>query len=814
MPRFLLQPVPLALSVSLAFGTGALWAQGAAGASVAVAPRAISIPAQPLGDALNAWARQAGAQIAVQQSLVVGRTAPAVEGNMTPREALDRLLAGSDLVADVQGGEVSIRRAQPPAGGAEVALPTVTVSATAERSATTEGSGSYTSGLTNSSTRLGLSIRETPQSVSVMTRQRMEDQGLTQLTDVVAQTAGLSIDQSGNVGSDSSTIYSRGFSVNNYMVDGVKLLETYNSIFQSQDMALYDRVEIVRGATGLMNGSGTPSAGINMVRKKPTREFQASAKVELGSWNYRRADVDVSAPLNESGSVRGRMVAAVQDAESYIDRLKEDRTVLYGVLEADLAPGTLLRGGASQQRHDATGHARGGLPAYYSDGTRTQWRHSDSAAPTWSYSKRHSTSGFVELERAFDNGWELKATASSTITDSDELVGYASGGNPVRETGAGVTIWATHWEYKPRQNVLDLAASGKFGLFGREHDLAVGATHARTKRHSPSYTNWWHDGWSSAVPNIFDWDGTYPAAPPNPSIGTHAMDERSNSAYASARLRANDAFSIILGARTTHWSRTESSHRYLTGVTSRTVRKETGEITPYVGVVLDLDDHWSAYASHTTIFAPQNQQTLDGAYLDPLNGNSNEVGIKGAFFGNRLNIGGAVYETREDNKAIAIPDAFAPDGSQAYYGASGTKSRGFEVEVAGQVRPGWELAASYARNTTRDRLGELMNTSVPKGIAKLYTAYRLASVGNGLTVGGGVRWQSDIYSDNMGPARVRYVQPAYAVVDLMARYPVTELTTLSVNLNNVLDKSYHTSVGNSYLGAPRSVRVALDVKFR
>ncbi|MGC3987448.1 MAG: TonB-dependent siderophore receptor [Pseudorhodoferax sp.] len=785
--------------------TGAL-AVLAAPQAQAQQPAQFEIAAQPLAAALGAFGRQAGAQLLFDEAEVAGRRAQAVQGLLLPREALARLLAGSGvaIASERAGGFVLKAVAPAPAEGASgAALAPVTVKAQALADGTTEGSGSYTARSTATATGLPLSIRETPQSVSVITRQRMDDQGLTQLTDVAAQTAGLVVAQGGNVGSDSSPIYARGFSVDNYMIDGVKMLESYSSIFQSQDMALYDRVEIVRGATGLMNGSGTASAAINMVRKKPTRAFQAAARVEAGSWDYYRADLDVGGPLNAAGSLRGRLVAARQDAKSYIDRLQEDRTVLYGVLEADLAPHTLLRAGLSEQRHDATGHARGGLPAYYSDGTRTHWARSDSAAPSWSYSKRHSTSGFVELDRAFDNGWELKATAMRTVTFSDELVGYASAGNPVRETGAGVGIWATHWEYEPRQNVLALQAKGSFGLFGREHDLVVGATHARTQRSSPSYTNWTHAGWSNAIDNIYTWDGSDPAAPPNPAVGTHTMDERNNSAFASVRLRATDALSLIVGARVTDWRRG----------TDTSLLRETGEVTPYAGLVVDLGEHWSAYASYTTIFQAQSQKAVDGSYLDPLMGNSRELGIKGAFFDDRLNFSAAVYETQEDNKAVAITDTFAPDGSQAYAALSGTRSRGFELELAGQLARGWEVSTSFARNQTRDRLGAPLNTNVPQSVAKLYTSYRLPDVGHGLVVGGGLRWQNRIYTDNLGPARARFVQGSYAVVDLMARYAVTPRLQVSVNLQNLFDKWYYTNTGNSYYGAPRSVRVALDLRY-
>ena len=112
------------------------------------------------------------------------------------------------------------------------------------------------------------------------------------------------------------------------------------------------------------------------------------------------------------------------------------------------------------------------------------------------------------------------------------------------------------------------------------------------------------------------------------------------------------------------------------------------------------------------------------------------------------------------------------------------------------------------------------DTSIPANTFKLFATYKLASVGNGLTLGGGVRWQSEIYSERSvfpgggaAPIPVRFTQEAYAVVDLMARYQITRNLGASVNLNNAFDKSYHMSTWNSYYGTPREVRAALDVKF-
>lgn len=817
---FALHLHPLALAVHIGFGAAFLVVPALMPAAQAQSPapeRSYDIPAGPLPATLTRFAGESGIFLSGAADLAQGLSSPGVQGRHTVQSGLAALLAGTGLETqqDAQGQYV-LRKAAAASAESDPqgsVLPAVKVSAQSDRGAPTEGTRSYTGGSGAVSTGLGLSLRETPQSVSVITRQRMVDQGLTQLTDVVNQTPGLYVSQSGNVGSDSSPIYSRGFSVDNYLIDGVKLLNSYSSIFQSQDMVLYDRAEIVRGATGLMNAAGSPGAAINLVRKRPTRAFQASARLDLGTWEYRRLEADVSTPLNASGSIRGRVVAAVQDAESYIDRFNEDRQVVFGVIEADLTPSTQVRFGASHQRHDSTGHSRGGRPAFFSDGTRTRWDRSDSAAAAWAYSERISTSYYAQIEHVLDNDWELRAGIARTITDSDELVGY-TGGTPNRATGAGMNIWATHWAYKPKQDILDLSAKGPFELFGRKHDLAAGVTLARSvQKGDPSYTNWSHAGWDGMIPNIYEWDGTVPVQPANPAVGDRDADERSYGVYASVRLRPTDALSVIAGARVSDWKRSQVSRTYATGVTTSTEREENGEVIPYAGLVVDFSEHWSAYLSYTTIFQPQNNKTVTGDYLDPLLGNSREVGIKGAFYDNRLNVGAAVYEIEEDNKPIAIPDTFAPDGSQAYVGLSGTKSRGLELEVSGELRPTWQVSASFARNMTQDRLGLRLSTNIPQNTVKLFTTVRLPQIGNGLTVGGGVRWQSEIFSDNLGPLRVRFTQPAYAVVDLLARYPITPSVTASVNLFNTFDKVYYTTTGSSYYGAPRNLRAALDVKF-
>jgi len=803
-----------ALSTTLAAGSFMPAAAQAQQATAAAETRRYDIPAGELGASLNRIAEISGRIVSVPPALVRGLGAPALAGSYTTDEAMRRVLAGSGLEPyATDGGTLSVRPA--PRREESRILGEVTVAATALGDGTTEGSGSYTAtGPTATATRLGLSSRETPQSVSVITRQQMDDQGITLLADVVRQTTGLTLTKSGGNASVDNAIYSRGFAVENFQIDGVARVNGSSlTAFLVNDMALYDRVEIVRGATGLMNGVGTPSATLNMIRKRPTAEFQGYAQATVGSWDSYRAEVDVSSALNEAGTVRGRVVAATQENGSQVDYEKERKHIFYAVVDADLGPDTLASAGVAMQEYKATGTSRTGRPLFYSDGSRTDWSRSDSAAARWAESERNNLSLFASLEHRFANDWKVKGTLTYDKSEMDNWLGYAANGYPNRATGAGSGLWAAHWIYEPEQTAFDLYASGPFSLFGREHELVIGASHSYTKDRHPRYTWWYFSGWSPSIGNIYTWDGTTPARPDNPRIGTEDQEQRIRSAYATVRLRPTDALSLILGARVTDWE-DESCSAYYSGSSSCTRRNESGQQTPYAGLTYDFHPNWSAYASYTNIFKPQTSKDTSGSYLDPLMGNAYEAGVKGEFFDKQLNIGAAVYRILQDNYAVSIPGVQTPDGSQAYRAASGTKTRGFEVEVSGRLTSQWQVSTGFSRNIVQDRNGDALNTQVPTNTFKLFSSYLLPQFGQGLTVGGGMRWQNRSWSDfTYVTGSPRVTQEAYAVVDLMAHYAFDKHTSLSVNLYNLFDKEYQAVSSSSYYGEGRNLRATLQYRF-
>ncbi|HSX70684.1 MAG TPA: TonB-dependent receptor plug domain-containing protein, partial [Pseudomonas sp.] len=234
-----------------------------------------------------------------------------------------------------------------------VTLDAVSITGEADSGLTdvTEDTQSYTSGSANTATPLKMSLRETPQSVTVVTQQRMEDQDLQTIADVVNNTTGVSLNR---YETSRGQINARGFELNSLMIDGVPTIweQPWSSgeIFGS--LAMYDRVEVVRGANGLMTGAGDPSASLNMVRKRAnSRELKGSVELSAGTWDTYGTLGDVSMALNEAGTVRARLVGETNQGDSWIDMNSNERQSYYGTMDIDLSDDTTLWFGMSRQEN-------------------------------------------------------------------------------------------------------------------------------------------------------------------------------------------------------------------------------------------------------------------------------------------------------------------------------------------------------------------------------------------------------------------------------------------------------------------------------
>jgi outer membrane receptor for ferric coprogen and ferric-rhodotorulic acid len=429
------------------------------------------IPAQPLASALKMLADQAGLQLAFSPALVQGKQARNIQGNRDVREALHDMLKSTGLQGRVEGTTLVIQPASAAAG--PTTLPQVSVVAQAERSGVTEGTGSYTTRSTAAATGLALSLKDTPQSVTVVTLQRMEDQRMQSLNDVLSNTTGIS--SSINDG-NRMTYFSRGFSITSFQYNGIPTAGTSNWYAGETelDTALYDRVEVVRGATGLLTGAGNPAASINLVRKRADSDVVAGeVTLGAGSWNNYRGTVDVSTPLTSDGRIRGRAVAVYQDSGSHVRLSNVKKQVFYGVIDADLTPSTRLSVGMDYQDNDPKGTPWGGFPLWYSDGSRATWSRSASPAPAWSYWATQTETAFATLDHRFANDWKAHVGVTHSKQSLDTKLLYLWDW-PDRATGLGMKAIGSMYDGYRAQNSVTAQMSGPVRLLGRKHELTAG----------------------------------------------------------------------------------------------------------------------------------------------------------------------------------------------------------------------------------------------------------------------------------------------------------------------------------------------------
>ena len=783
-----LKPCALALAVSLPL-SGYVQAQEIE----------IDIPAQPLGTALQEFGRQTNLQVLYSPTDVQGQNSTAVKGKLAPEQAIGALLKGTGINYGLQGNAITIS-----SSGGSSALELGATQVTANQLGTvTEGTGSYTPGTIATATRMVLTPRQTPQSISVVTRQAMDDFGLTGIDAVMRHTPGITVS---TYDSERTNYYSRGFAIQNFQYDGIPMTRNapYSAGQTLTDMAIYDRVEVLKGSTGLLTGAGGPGGTINLVRKKPTSEFKGHVELGAGSWDKYRSEIDVSGPLTETGNVRGRAVAAYQDEHSFMDHYERKTSVFYGILEFDLDEDTLLTVGADYQDNDPKGSGwSGSRPVYDSAGNPISLPRSFNNGAKWSKWEQYSRTAFATLEHTFNNGWVAKGQYNHQINGYNAPLGSVTEPNPV--TGLS-SIYGNKYTGETVSDSGDVYVTGPFSLLGREHELVVGSSISSSHwkgndYYSPTYTN--------NVIDFYNWDGNS-AEPDWGSVG-FKNDEttRQSGVYVTGRFSLMDDLHLLLGTRVANYQ-----------VTGTSDTKDTGKVIPYAGLVYDLNDNYSLYASYTEIYLPQTAyRDTRNKMLEPDEGTNYELGLKGEFYDGRLNASLAYFEVHEENRAESDLTFTGTTLVANPYKGITAKTKGYEAEISGELAPGWQLQAGYTHKVIRDETGAKVSTWEPEDQVNFYTTYKLTGPWDKLTLGGGARWQGEGWQMlNNRPKQTtdKFSQDPYWLVDVMARYQVTDNVSATVNVNNVFDKKYYTNIGfynSSYYGDPRNVMLTTRWNF-
>ena len=781
-----------------------------------------AIAAGPLGEVLGLFAGEAGITLSFGPELTEGKRSSGLSGRYSIDQAFAQLLAGQQLEALRGDGGVYLLRKQiaPPAGGVTV-MQAVQVQADTERSSITEGSKSYTSG--EISLGKGQSWIETPQTVTVITRQRIEDQALVSIADVIAQTPGITAMQ--GRGGEPEAFYSRGFSIDTVQIDGVSTGGGYDGNAFNPNLAMYDHVEVVRGADGLNAGTGEPGGSINLVRKRALAENQVQLLAKAGRWNDYYATADVTGALAFDGALRGRLSASYRDRDFFYDKADDLNRFAYGTIEADLTSSTLLTVGGSYEKRNRTANYSG-LPRY-TDGSSMHLPRSTSLIPNWNDGDFKTRELFTRVEHRFNENWSVQTSYTDIDREGWELLGGVTGYvNP--ETGAGASGYAWDYGYLTRRKAFDMHLNGAFELLNRQHELLVGVD--QFKSGGTQYYN--RVSFDVSLPtniDVFDFD---PSVFPDPT-GSYTMynygpsSEKRSSAYTKLLIQLLDPLKLAVGARYGRYEYQDDYEVYKADGSfwyGGSTRYEDRDIfTPYAGLLYRFAPQWMSYASMAQIDKSQASTRIGpppGTPADPIHGRNYEVGIKGELADGALRVAFALYRIERTGEVVQDPDNPPVDGAACCYIGNGRiTSQGVDTEIAGELLRGWQVSAGYTYNENKnDRENNAVYSSItPRHMLRFWNTWQLSGVLAPVKLGLGATMQSDAYeAGTRSSIAYRTEQGGYALWNGMAEYRFSPAWSLALNVSNAFDKVYNAGIGQrdgrDWYGEPRNVFVSVRGK--
>ncbi|MCQ3030067.1 TonB-dependent siderophore receptor [Pseudomonas syringae] len=788
------------------------------------APVSLDLPSQPLATSLRQLGETAGLTIAVDDGIVAQRNAPAIKGDLEPMDALRRLLDGSGLTYQQQGSTLIVS----PRNDSAIELGATSIQGQGMGEAT-ENSGSYTTGLTSVGSKTPTSLRQTPQSISIVSQQLMADQQMADINDAMRATPGLSVQ---NDTYRTSYILSRGFKLENFQLDGAAPMaqgSAVGSFYSSNilDLAEFDHIEVLRGSAALFGGTGDPGGIVNMVRKRPLDTFQLKLTASAGSWDNYRQELDVTGPIAFDGKLRGRMVVANTDRQYFIDNRSTEKPLVYGVMEADVTDDTMLTAGLRYNKSHENG-TQTSVPRYL-DGSDIGLSRSASLGTKWGYTDVTGREVFAKIDHKLSDDWKVNVS----YTDLWD-VGYFKtstvlgvGVNPA--TGAGLSWNSSTSKQENQQRMWDANLAGKFELFGLEHHVVVGGDYQEINSRWLGATRVPGGPLNPLDPNSTPFPE--PADNTNYSRDYSPNDQTQYGLYGSLRLQLAEPLHLILGARVQRFKfdqlyQTRSGNTWTTQ--SDISMREPTKVTPYGGLVYDLNDEWSVYGSYSEIYKPQaSLRDGEGNALEAMQGKTYETGLKGELFGGSVNTNVALYYTTRENQGVRDPaypqNDFDFAGSCCYVSNGKVVSKGIDMEVSGEVMPDWMLMAGYTFNMNRNKDADApLSTMTPKHLFKMFSTYRLPGVFSDFKVGGGVNLQSSNYfsgtvTSNGASNAYDFSQSGYAVWNALAEYRVDEHWTVTYNANNIFDKNYYATVGSTsatnWYGEPRNHMLTLRGTF-
>ncbi|WP_068167896.1 TonB-dependent siderophore receptor [Neokomagataea thailandica] len=679
--------------------------------------------------------------------------------------------------------------------------------------AETDGTGTYTVPAVSINKML-MRVRDVPQSISVLSSQQMKDQNLFSVDTALRQVAGVNVNLYGD---GTAGFTSRGFGLQP-QYDGVS---ASNGLAWAQqfDLAIYDRLEVMRGPDGIFQGSAPPGGSVNFVRKRPTDQFSGNASYSYGSWNNNHATLDIGGPVARSRYVSARLVVAGTDRGFFYDNGRDRRWTIYGVTDIRPTVNDTLTLSVASQSNETRRFM--GLPRG-ADGSDLNY-----ARSTWVGAKLNNahapmTELSAQWEHIFAHGW--RALVNGRHRSSDTVLQYAYLGTWNAATQRGNAILA-NTKYSEVNNGVDGYVTGPVRLFGQTHHLMFGANYDRYIYNGSGATL--TSTTSAALRNVSLAGMEGIASALLPTITRQSYQPMTQwGVYGQAHIKPVESVSITFGGRVSGYVSKSQTRRPVT-LPMTTSIDQSGILLPYIGATWSVLKNISFYVSYVSTFQPQSAWTLAGSQLQPIRGKQLEGGVKGDFFHHALSVSVAGFRINNQHEGVylsSVNSMCGPSGTSDCYASTGkTRSQGAEVEVIGRPLPGWDINGSYTYNDnhivndgTPQDAGLVYAANSPRNLWKLWTHYRfephLGAEKNIWSVGGGFNAQSGTF----GNSRL-VTQPGYVVASVQVGYQWNRYLAMTGTVNNLSNTRYYERLGNTrfynYYGAPRSYMMTLRSNF-
>lgn len=652
-----------------------------------------------------------------------------------------------------------------------------------------EQTGGYAVDAATVGTKTPAALKDIPQSISVITRESIEDRNVDTLDELARRTPGLRV-LTNDAGR--SSIYSRGYEYDEFNIDGLPApMASINGTLPN--LAAFDRVEVMRGPSGLFNSTSELGGIVNLVRKRPTEDAQGHLTGRYGSFNQYYLEGDASGPLTEDGRLRGRAVVAQSDTDGFVDNNDNNAQTFYGTLEYDIDPATMVSVAYLRQQRDIT--VNNGL-ATDANGSLLDVDRSTFFGADWNDFESTTDDFIFELTHRFESGGFGRVGARYSNRNAD--YNYAFGGGPLAADGT-VPVSATAGDIDQNTLAVDASYSQPFETFGNVSEFVAGADY---KHYDTDTVRGRYRGAPVDADNFENLAYVDVLESGRVSDNTTKLEEIG--LYTKLTFRPVEPLALIGGVRVSDYKveLTDNS----AGTTGS--RDDSGKLTPYAGLVLDVDRHHALYASYSKVFNPQTAYDINGDLIEPREGTQYETGVKGSYFNGDLNARASLFRMYDRNYAAGVP-------GENYNEAIGQRRiQGVEFELDGSPLDQLDIIAGYTYLDTEVERGadEATFVLMPDHMFNLWTKYAFDSgLLDRVSIGAGVTAFSD-FSSLQGVEA-----PGYAVVDAMVGYQFTDRLSGAVNVNNVLDKKYYNRVGSTgtfnFYGEPTSVVGSLRYDF-